>query len=81
MLTYSGMLVKLLSYLATIYHPEWVGCSKFAIFFCTILRLFYHHILQQYVSARALSAEKPCRKKWRILNTLPNGVRMAREIS
>ena len=24
MLTYSGMLVKLLSYLATIYHPEWV---------------------------------------------------------
>ena len=29
------------------------------------------------LSARALSAEKTCRKKWRILNTLPNGVRMA----
>ena len=31
------------------------------------------------LSARALSAEKPCRKKWRILNTLPNGVRLAHE--
>ena len=29
-----------IAYLATIYHPEWVGCSKFMNFFCMVLRIF-----------------------------------------
>ena len=32
-----------------------LGCSKSIIFFCMVLRLFYHHILQQYIGIYSVS--------------------------
>ena len=34
-----GMLHYTLLFIIFIYHPEWVGCSKSMIFFCTVFDL------------------------------------------
>ena len=44
---------------------------KIHIFFCTILRLFYHHILQQYARAESPKAPSPGQAKPRASEATP----------